>query len=112
MTARSNLITVSSVVFCFLAVALSVGERSPGEPMRRDTNFRIASTTKPVAAVAAVILVEVCRLRLDEADDALQDRVRAVLAVPHAAASHALSAAGRPAAVTPAFGGRGLRGAE
>src|SRR5215208_4366008 len=56
----------------------AVGERSPGEPMRRDTNFRIASTTKPVAAVAAVILVEVCRLRLDEADDALQDRVRAV----------------------------------
>ncbi len=37
-----------------------------GGPMRRDTIFRIASMTKPVAAVAAMILVEECRLRLDE----------------------------------------------
>lgn len=34
-------------------------------PIRRDTIFRIASMTKPVAAVAAMILVEECRLRLD-----------------------------------------------
>lgn len=34
--------------------------------MKRDTIFRIASITKLVAAVAAMILVEECRLRLDE----------------------------------------------
>jgi predicted dithiol-disulfide oxidoreductase (DUF899 family) len=38
-------------------------------PMRRDTLFRIASLTKPVAAVAAMILVEECRLRLDDPVD-------------------------------------------
>lgn len=36
------------------------------EPMQRDTIFRIASLTKPVTAVAAMILVEECRIRLDE----------------------------------------------
>jgi CubicO group peptidase (beta-lactamase class C family) len=40
-----------------------------GEPMRRDTIFRIASLTKPVTAVATMILVEECRLRLDEPVD-------------------------------------------
>ncbi len=40
-----------------------------GDPMRRDTIFRIASMTKPVAAVAAMILVEECRLRLDDPVD-------------------------------------------
>jgi CubicO group peptidase (beta-lactamase class C family) len=35
-------------------------------PMKRDTIFRIASLTKPIAAVAAMILVEECKLRLDE----------------------------------------------
>lgn len=42
-----------------------------GGPMRRDTIFRIASMTKPVAAVAAMILVEECALRLDEPVDGL-----------------------------------------
>jgi len=42
-----------------------------GRPVRRDTIFRIASLTKPVAAVAAMILVEECRLRLDEPTDRL-----------------------------------------
>ncbi|HEX7922727.1 MAG TPA: serine hydrolase domain-containing protein [Bradyrhizobium sp.] len=37
-----------------------------GPPMQRDTIFRIASMTKPVTAVAAMILVEECRLRLDD----------------------------------------------
>jgi CubicO group peptidase (beta-lactamase class C family) len=36
------------------------------EPMRRDTIFRIASISKPITAVAAMILVEECKLRLDE----------------------------------------------
>ena len=38
-------------------------------PMQRDTIFRIASVTKPIVAVAAMILVEECRLRLDDPID-------------------------------------------
>jgi Beta-lactamase len=40
-------------------------------PMRRDTIFRITSMTKPVTAAAAMILVEECKLRLDEPVDRL-----------------------------------------
>jgi CubicO group peptidase (beta-lactamase class C family) len=40
-----------------------------GDPMRRDTIFRIASVTKPIVAAAAMILVEECVLRLDEPVD-------------------------------------------
>jgi len=47
--------------------AMAVG----GSPMRRDTIFRIASMTKPIAAAAAMILVEEGRLRLDEPIDPL-----------------------------------------
>jgi CubicO group peptidase (beta-lactamase class C family) len=39
------------------------------QPMRRDTIFRIASVTKPIVAVAAMVLVEECRLRLDDPVD-------------------------------------------
>jgi len=35
-------------------------------PIRRDTIFRISSMTKPIVATAAMILIEECRLRLDE----------------------------------------------
>jgi CubicO group peptidase (beta-lactamase class C family) len=35
-------------------------------PMRVDTVFRIASLAKPVTAVAAMILIEECQLRLDD----------------------------------------------
>ena len=38
-------------------------------PMRRDTIFRLASVTKPITAVAAMILVEECKLRLDDPVD-------------------------------------------
>jgi CubicO group peptidase (beta-lactamase class C family) len=38
-------------------------------PMRRDTIARIASITKPIVAAAAMILVEECRLRLDDPVD-------------------------------------------
>jgi CubicO group peptidase (beta-lactamase class C family) len=38
-------------------------------PMRRDTIFRIASLTKPITAAAAMMLVEECKLRLDEPVD-------------------------------------------
>lgn len=37
-----------------------------GAAMTRNTIFRIASMTKPMAAVAAMMLVEDCRLRLDD----------------------------------------------
>ena len=51
--------------------AVTLGRRSleSDTPMTRDTIFRIASMTKPVTAVAAMILVEQCRLRLDEPVD-------------------------------------------
>ena len=38
-------------------------------PMKRDTIFRIASITKLITAVAAMILVEECKLRLDDPID-------------------------------------------
>ncbi len=40
-----------------------------GAAMQRDTIFRIASMTKPVTAVAALILIEECKLRLDDPVD-------------------------------------------
>lgn len=40
-------------------------------PMQRDTIFRIASMTKPVTAAAAMILVEQCKLRLDDPVDGM-----------------------------------------
>ncbi|WP_229882259.1 serine hydrolase domain-containing protein [Streptomyces alanosinicus] len=40
-----------------------------GLPMRRDTVFRMASTTKPVAVAAAMVLLDECRLRLDDPTD-------------------------------------------
>jgi CubicO group peptidase (beta-lactamase class C family) len=49
----------------------AIGARTIGEsaPMRRDTVFRISSMTKPVIAVATMILVEECKLQLDEPVD-------------------------------------------
>ena len=38
-------------------------------PMRRDTIFRLASTTKPITAVGAMVLVEECKVRLDDPVD-------------------------------------------
>ncbi|ETK34884.1 serine hydrolase domain-containing protein [Microbispora sp. ATCC PTA-5024] len=37
-----------------------------GAPMRRDTIFRMASTSKPVTIAAAMVLLDECRLRLDD----------------------------------------------
>jgi CubicO group peptidase (beta-lactamase class C family) len=42
-----------------------------GRPVARDTIFRISSMTKPVTAVAALILVEEGKLRLDDPVDRL-----------------------------------------
>ena len=37
-----------------------------GPPMSRDTIFRMASTSKPVSIAAAMVLLDECRLRLDD----------------------------------------------
>ncbi|MFE6872389.1 serine hydrolase domain-containing protein [Kitasatospora sp. NPDC057692] len=37
-----------------------------GAPMARDTIFRMASTSKPVTVAAAMVLLDECRLRLDD----------------------------------------------
>ncbi len=42
-----------------------------GDPVRPDTIYRISSMTKPVTAVATLILLEECVLRLDEPVDGL-----------------------------------------
>ena len=51
----------------------AIGTKALGgsDPMRRDTIFRISSMTKPITAAAAMILVEECKLRLDEPVDRL-----------------------------------------
>lgn len=51
----------------------AIGKKAIGgsDPMQRDTIFRIASMTKPITAVAAMILVEECKLRLDDPVDSL-----------------------------------------
>jgi CubicO group peptidase (beta-lactamase class C family) len=51
----------------------AIGVKTVGgnDPIRRDTIFRIASLTKPITAVATMILVEECKLRLDEPVDRL-----------------------------------------
>jgi CubicO group peptidase (beta-lactamase class C family) len=65
------------------AVAGADGGR---EPMRPDTIFRITSMTKPITAVATMMLVEACRLRLDDpVDDLLPELAgRRVLTRPDA----------------------------
>ncbi|AWS45026.1 serine hydrolase [Streptosporangium sp. 'caverna'] len=49
--------------------ALGTMRHDGGAPMRRDTIFRMASTTKPVAAAATMVLLDECRLRLDDPVD-------------------------------------------
>jgi CubicO group peptidase (beta-lactamase class C family) len=51
----------------------AIGMKALGgsDPMRRDTIFRIASMTKPITAAATMVLVEECKVRLDEPVDRL-----------------------------------------
>ncbi|MEV6418131.1 serine hydrolase domain-containing protein [Streptomyces sp. NPDC051662] len=49
--------------------AIGTMRHDGGAPMRRDTIFRMASTTKPVVVSATMALVEECRLRLDDPVD-------------------------------------------
>src|SRR5690242_1443731 len=48
-----------------------LGVRTAGEKaaMTRDTIFRVSSMSKPVTALATLILIEECKLRLDEPID-------------------------------------------
>ncbi|WP_047870416.1 serine hydrolase [Nocardiopsis sp. RV163] len=46
--------------------ALGTMRHDGGAPMRRDTVFRMASTSKPVSMAAAMVLLDECRLRLDD----------------------------------------------
>src|ERR1700720_3717855 len=49
--------------------ALGMKALGGSDPMQRDSICRIASMTKPITAAAAMILVEECRLRLDDPVD-------------------------------------------
>ncbi|WP_330328396.1 beta-lactamase family protein [Streptomyces sp. NBC_00536] len=49
--------------------AIGTMRHDGGTPMRRDTIFRMASTSKPVTTAAAMVLLDECRLRLDEPVD-------------------------------------------
>ncbi|CAM5319442.1 serine hydrolase domain-containing protein [Streptomyces abikoensis] len=49
--------------------AIGTMRHDGGAPMRRDTIFRMASTTKPVAVAATMVLLDECRLRLDDPID-------------------------------------------
>nr|WP_214412630.1 serine hydrolase domain-containing protein [Sphaerisporangium fuscum] len=46
--------------------ALGTMRHDGGAPMRRDTIFRMASTSKPVTVAAAMVLLDECRVRLDD----------------------------------------------
>ncbi|GFJ78298.1 serine hydrolase domain-containing protein [Phytohabitans houttuyneae] len=46
--------------------AIGTMRHDGGPPMRRDTMFRMASTSKPVSVAAAMVLLDECRLRLDD----------------------------------------------
>ncbi|MDP9869782.1 CubicO group peptidase (beta-lactamase class C family) [Streptosporangium brasiliense] len=49
--------------------ALGTMRHDGGAPMRRDTIFRMASTSKPVAVAAAMVLLDECQVRLDDLVD-------------------------------------------
>ncbi|WP_380285919.1 serine hydrolase domain-containing protein [Kitasatospora purpeofusca] len=46
--------------------AIGTMRHEGGAPMARDTIFRMASTSKPVTVAAAMVLLDECRLRLDD----------------------------------------------
>ena len=72
--------------------------RAEPTPVGRDSLFRIASMTKPVVAVAALLLVEDHLLRLDDPVDALLPELadRRVLVDPHGPMDGATEPARRP----------------
>jgi CubicO group peptidase (beta-lactamase class C family) len=69
-------------------------DAEPGRPVRRDSLFRIASTSKPITAVATLILVEEGLLGLDDPVDELLPELadRRVLRAPDAALADTVAA--------------------
>ena len=61
-----------------VAQLTSIGWRDieAGLPMEPDTIFRIASMTKPIASVGALMLIEAGKLRLDDPVVAVHPRIR------------------------------------
>src|ERR1700720_2262757 len=51
--------------------ALGMKALGGSDPVQRDTIFRISSMTKPVTASPAMILLQECKLRLDDPVDGL-----------------------------------------
>ncbi|WP_199552212.1 serine hydrolase [Streptomyces sp. N35] len=49
--------------------ALGTMRHEGGAPMRRDTIFRMASVSKPVTMAATMVLLDECRMRLDDPVD-------------------------------------------
>ena len=49
--------------------AIGTMRHDGGPPMRRDTIFRMASTSKPVAVAATMVLLDECQVRLDDPVD-------------------------------------------
>lgn len=49
--------------------AMGTMRHDGGAPMERNTIFRMASTTKPVSIAAVMVLLDECRLRLDDPVD-------------------------------------------
>jgi CubicO group peptidase (beta-lactamase class C family) len=72
--------------------------RGQPAPVARDSIFRISSMTKPIVAVAALVLVEAYRLRLDDPVDELLPELadRRVLVEPQGSIDGATVAAQRP----------------
>lgn len=68
-----TLISRRGVVYVDAIGSQSLGgaEANQPAPMRRDTIFRVASLSKPITAAAAMMLVEECKLRLDDPLDRL-----------------------------------------
>ena len=50
---------------------IGVKTRGEREPIEREAIFRISSLTKPITAAATMLLIEECRIRLDEPVDRL-----------------------------------------
>lgn len=75
--------------------------RGEAAPVSRDSIFRISSMTKPIVAVAALVLVEECRIRIaDPVDDLLPElAARRVLVDPYGPLEAATVPARRPITV-------------
>ncbi len=84
-----------------VAGATGTPARGDTTPLERDGIFRIASNTKPLTAAAALVLIEECRLRLDDAVDALLPELadRRVLVDPLGPVDGETEAARRPITV-------------